>query len=68
MQIRKYRLAKELTMAELANKLGVSVPTVSRWESGEDFPSAARLPALADALDCSIDELYARAPSGQNSA
>ena len=68
MQIRKYRLAKELTMAELAKKLGVSVPTVSRWENGEDFPAAARLPALADALDCSIDELYDRVPSGQNSA
>lgn len=68
MQIRKYRLAKELTMAELAKQLGVSVPTVSRWENGEDFPAAARLPALADALGCSIDELYDRGPSGQNSA
>ena len=68
MQIRKYRLAKELTMAELAKKLGVSVPTVSRWESGEDFPAAARLPALADALDCSIDELYDRALPSRDSA
>lgn len=68
MQIRKYWLAKELTMAELAKKLGVSVPTVSRWESGEDFPAAVRLPALADALDCSIDELYDRVLPSRDSA
>lgn len=47
-------------MLDLAKKLCVSVPTVSRWESGEDFPAAARLPALADALGCTIDELYGR--------
>lgn len=60
MQIRRYRLAKEWTMLDLAKKLGVSVPTVSRWESGEDYPAAARLPALASALDCTIDELFGR--------
>jgi len=60
MQIRRYRLAKDWTMLDLAKKLGVSVPTVSRWESGEDYPAAARLPALASALDCTIDELFGR--------
>jgi len=51
-----------MNKAELARKLGVSIPTVSRWENGEKFPSAARLPALALALDCTIDELYGREP------
>ena len=60
MQIRKYRAAAGLTMAELASKLGVSVATISRWESGEDSPSAPRLPLLADTLGCSIDQLYGR--------
>ncbi len=60
MKIRKFREAAGLTMKELAGKVGVSVATVSRWESGEDLPAAGRLPLLAGALDCSIDELFGR--------
>lgn len=60
MEIRKFREAAGLTMTELAGKLGVSVPTVSRWESGEDSPAAPRLPLLADSLCCTIDELFGR--------
>lgn len=59
MNIRKYREAAGLSKSELAKKMRVSVPTVCRWESGEDYPAAARLPALASALDCAIDDLFA---------
>jgi len=60
LNIQKYCEATGLTKTELAKKLGVSMPTVSRWEKGEDFPAAVRLPALASTLDCSIDDLYGR--------
>ena len=63
MNIQKYREAAGMNKTELAKKMGVSIPTISRWEKGEDFPAAARLPALAAALSCTIDQLY-----GQNSA
>ena len=33
--IKNSRLAKDLTMKELADKVGVSEGTISRWESGE---------------------------------
>lgn len=59
MNIRKYREAAGLTKSDLAKKMRVSLPTVSRWEAGTDYPAAARLPALARALDCSIDDLFA---------
>lgn len=49
-----------MNKTELAKKMGVSIPTVSRWKNGEDLPAAARLPALAVALDCTIDELFGR--------
>ncbi len=58
MKIRKFREASGMNKTELARKMGVSIPTVSRWEIGEDYPAAARLPALAAALDCTIDQLY----------
>ena len=62
MKIREYRETAGLTKTELAKKMGVSIPTVSRWERGEDYPAAVRLPALAAALDCTIDQLYGRQP------
>lgn len=60
MKIREFREATGMTMTELAGKMGVNVSTVYRWEIGEDIPSAARLPLLADTLGCSIDQLYGR--------
>ena len=38
--------------------MGVSYQAVGKWERGESFPVAAQLPALAKALQCSIDDLY----------
>lgn len=55
-------------MSELARKMNVSLPTVCRWEKGEDLPAAARLPALASALDCTIDELFGLEPPSRDSA
>ena len=68
MKIREDREAAGMNKTELAKKMGVSIPTISRWESGEDFPSAARLPALAAALDCTIDEFYGQTSPRRDSA
>lgn len=45
------------TGEELAERLGVSPQTVSKWENAKCLPETAELPALAEALDCSIDSL-----------
>lgn len=68
MNIRECREAAGLNMAELARKMRVSGPTVFRWESGEVYPSASRIPELAAALDCSIDALFGREPPRRDSA
>ena len=68
LKIREYREAAGMNKTELASRLRVSIPTISRWESGEDYPAAARLPALAAALGGTIDELFAREPPGRDSA
>lgn len=49
----------KLTQRELADVLGVERSTVAKWESGAAYPRASQLPALAKALSCTIDELYA---------
>ena len=52
------RLRAGLTQQELAAKVGVQHPTVSRWESGRQRIECDRLPLLAKVLDCSIDDLF----------
>lgn len=57
------RQAAGMTQAELAERIGVGRAALSMWEIGVNWPPARILPQLADALLCSIDDLY-RAPEG----
>ena len=52
------RVKAGLTQRELAAKLGIGQSAVSMWEQGERVPPSAKLPALAEALNCSIDDLF----------
>lgn len=55
--IRELREIKQLTQAELAEKLYVSDKTVSKWENGKGYPDLSLLEGLAAALDVSVAEL-----------
>ncbi|MBO5526317.1 MAG: helix-turn-helix transcriptional regulator [Clostridia bacterium] len=46
-----------LTQQELADQLNVSNKAVSRWECGECLPDLTLIPALADLLGVTCDEL-----------
>jgi len=56
--IRARRRALGLKAAGLADMLGVSRAAWSQWETGINMPSSAYLPALAELLQCSIEDLY----------
>ena len=60
--IKQYRREKRMTQKQLADQLGVSISAVAMWECGLRNPPAKKLPALAAALGCSIDALFADAP------
>ena len=62
--IRARRKAAGLTLQELAARIGVTQQAVGMWERGETLPAADRLPDIARALECSIDELYRAADAG----
>ncbi len=47
---------------ELAQILGVSRSTVAMWETNKAHPRGETLVKLADALHCTIDQLYGRDP------
>ena len=55
--IRQLREARNLTQAELAQTIGVSSKTVSKWETGRGLPDISLLQPLAQALGISVIEL-----------
>lgn len=55
--IAQCRREKGLTQQQLADQLFLSNKTISKWECGAGCPDPATLPALAAALDVSVDEL-----------
>ena len=55
--IKALRERKHLTQAELAEKLGVSSKTISKWETGKGLPDITLLQPLAQALGISVMEL-----------
>lgn len=46
-----------MTQERLAEKLGVSRQTVSKWESGEAYPEIPKLLDLCDLFRCKLDDL-----------
>ena len=60
--IQEKRKEKELSQLELAEKLGVSNRTISKWENGNSMPDYSIINDLCKELDISINELL----SGEN--
>nr|MCR5681894.1 helix-turn-helix domain-containing protein [Clostridiales bacterium] len=55
--IKRLRQQKGLTQEQLADKLGVSFQSVSRWEGGSSYPDIELIPEIAGFFHVSIDEL-----------
>ena len=57
--IRMFRKKAGLTQIELADKLGVSIATLRRWEAGETAPTGTKIFELAEQLGISPDLIVA---------
>ena len=55
--IRQLREGRGLTQAELAERIGVSSKTISKWETAKGLPDISLLQPLAQALGVSVIEL-----------
>ena len=51
------RKSKNYTQRELADKLGISDKTISKWERGNGFPEVSLLLPLCNELDITVNEL-----------
>ena len=59
-QILKFRRDKGLSQEELAEKLGVSRQSVTKWEADISVPELSKIEALADFFEVSVDKLLGR--------
>jgi len=56
------RREKGITQEKLAEYLGVTKASVSKWESGLSYPDILMLPELATYFNVSVDELLGYSP------
>lgn len=55
--IKEKRIVQNLTQAQIATYLGVSTPSVNKWEKGVTYPDITLLPALARVLKTDLNTL-----------
>lgn len=62
------RKRDKVTQEELADRLGVSRQSVSKWETGEAYPETEKLLALCDLFEVSLDGLMRGDLTAENDA
>ena len=55
--IKHLRKSKDITQEELADILGVSYQSISRWETGACYPDMELLPVISDFFGITVDKL-----------
>ncbi len=58
----RLRKQRKLTQEEMADHLGVTKASVSKWENGLSLPDILLLPQIASLFDVSVDELIGYTP------
>ena len=66
LNIKKYRKEKGLTQTELADKLGKTLRTVQKYESGEILPSINNVYEIAEALEVFSNDIIEGVAKGFN--
>ncbi len=55
--LKQIRKSKKISQEKLADILGVSRQSISKWETGENFPSMQNIICLCDVFKCKINDL-----------
>lgn len=56
--LKRFRVAKNMTQEQAAQALGVNTQTISRWECNTTLPEVTLLPEIAALYCVTIDDLY----------
>ncbi len=57
-QVKIFRELAGLSQQQVADALSISQQAYAKYETGESNPRADKLPELAKALNCTIDDLF----------
>ena len=55
--LKQIRKSKKISQEDLADKLGVSRQSVSKWETGENYPTMQNIVCLCDIFRCKMNDL-----------
>ncbi len=64
-KIKKYRHERDMTQDQLAQTLGVSPQSISKWECADGYPDITLLPGIANFFEVTVDELIGNDEIGQ---
>ena len=67
MNIKKLREAAGISQMRLSEMINVPQSTIASWETGRALPRADKLPLIAKALGCTVDDLL-KEPSSETEA
>ncbi len=62
LRIAELRKKRGITQQELADVVGVSFQTISKWENENSMPDITMLPSLADYFQVTVDQLLGLVP------
>lgn len=62
LRIAELRKTKNVTQQEVADAIGVSFQTISKWETESSMPDITLLPVLADYFQVTVDQLLGLVP------
>ena len=55
--LKNIRKSQKISQEELAYKLGVARQSISKWETGENYPSMTNIMCLCDIFHCKINDI-----------
>lgn len=58
LRIEELRMRRGYPQSYVAERLGVKQCTISQWENGNRLPGVEKLPALAEVLGVTVNDLF----------
>lgn len=56
--LRAARTNADMTLQQVSEATGVSVPTLSKWENYITFPTAMQLKQLCELFGCTLNDIF----------
>lgn len=58
--VKRLRQAAGMTQAELAARLGITTPSITKWEKGRSNPDLLNVFRMTEIFECSVNDIICR--------